>query len=352
MFHYLPATPDSCQWGHFSHDRPPVLAVDSGDIVFIECISHRAGDAPDYMMDDGVRRIFETLGNERGPGPHIVTGPIAVRDTMPGDVLEVRYLAAEPRILYASNLAAHWGLLYHPHSEKLAPSELTGKEHVVVYAVHPDQGVAVPLFRYEYPYRAGDRQYGGIVDPSSVTRHPIAQSVAVPLRPHMGLAGVAEPDFHRTSTVPPGIFGGNVDNRSFVPGTRMYYPVQVPGAWFWTGDTHFAEGDGEISGTAIEGHLNVTVQFIVHKDQPLRTPVLETPTAFMVHGFDQDLDRAMAMAAREMVAFLVNRWQISEVLAYSLISGAGDFRVTQVVNTVKGVHAVIRKDLMRPGPRN
>src|SRR5699024_3381465 len=136
----------------------------------------------------------------------------------------------------------------------------------------------------------------------TVERQPISRNFRVPLRPHMGVAGVAPAQEGRIDTVPPGPFGGNVDNRSFVPGTSMFYPVMVPDAKFCAGDTHFAEGDGEISGTAIEGHLNCTVQLIVHRDSfKVENPVLETPSELHTHGFHEDLHRAVRIAAVEMI---------------------------------------------------
>lgn len=350
MYHELLATPDTCRWGYFDSAAKPVLTVESGDVVAVQCVSHRAGDAPDLMMDEGVRAIYDGLDPaDRGPGKHIVTGPIAVVGAEPGDVLECRLLQAEPRLPYGVNFEAPWGLLHDPAhaSPDGGATDLEGREHVVVYEADWERGVARGVFQYAYPRAERPGYPGAVVDPRAVQREPALNDVAVPLRPHMGIAGVAPARPGRTDTVPPGTFGGNVDNRSFVAGTRMSYPVHVAGALFYAGDTHFAEGDGEISGTAIEGHLDVLLQLVLHKQTGIRTPVLETPTALMVHGFHTSLDEAVRIAATETIHEMRRRWVVSPQEAYSLLSVSGDLRVTQVVNRVKGAHVVLGKDVVR-----
>jgi acetamidase/formamidase len=334
--HLLPATPDTVQWGYFDAATPPVLRVASGDVVVVECLAHHAGDAPELMMDDGVRTVYDAIpAAERGPGAHIVTGPIHVEGAEPGDTLECRVLALEPRLAYGANFSANWGLLYE---------EFGRTEHVVIYEADVDAGVARAVGQYAYPAPALPHP-GTITPPGSVERRPALDGIVVPLRLHLGTAGVAPAEDGRVSTVPPGRHGGNVDNREYLAGTTMYYPVLRPGALFWAGDTHFAQGDGEISGTAIEAHLNATVQLIVRKDFPVRNPVLETPSAWACHGFDRDLDVAVRDAALETIGFLERHWGVTRQEAYSLCSVAADLRVTQVVDGVKGAHMTIRKDI-------
>ena len=194
--------------------------------------------------------------------------------------------------------------------------------------------------------------YPGMVTPVDVAaRKPALADVVVPLRLHFGTAGVCPAEDGQISTVPPGKHGGNVDNREFVAGTSMHYPVYREGALFWAGDTHFAEGDGEVSGTAIEAHVNATVQFVLHKGAVTRNPMLETPLYWMCHGFNEDLDEAVREATLEMIALLSGKWGITREEAYSLCSVAGDLRVTQVVDGVKGAHIAVRKDLHRPALR-
>lgn len=354
MLHELPATPDTCQWGYFDNSLDPVLTVDSGDIVEMECLSHHAGDAPDLMFDEGVRKIWNSFPeDERGPGVHIMTGPIAVRGAEPGDALEVRFLQARPRLPYAVNFEANWGLMYSPVRAPMdtpTTEELEAREHVVIYEADWDRGVARGHLQFSYPRPEPLTVPGTELDVAECDRTPVP-NISVPLRPHMGVAAVAPAEPGRVDSVPPGRFGGNVDNRNYVPGTQMFYPVQVPQALFVAGDTHFAEGDGEISGTALEGHLNVTLQFIVHKGLEIRTPVLETDTRIMVHGFHENLDEAVRISAAEMIHEMGRRWGLTQQESYSLLSVAGDCRVTQVVNGVKGSHFILPKSVIQSLPR-
>ena len=352
VYHELSATPANCQWGYFNKAQKPILTIKSGDFVYMECLSHHAGDAPDLMMDDGVWAIFKEIKeSERGPGVHIVTGPIAIEGAEPGDVLECQLLNAEPRLPYGVNFEANWGLLYGGSAgaslEHPATTDLEGHEHVVVYEADWSSGVARALFQYSYPHSKPIPFPGIVIDPGATRREPVLRQVAVPLRPHMGVAGVAPVEDGKITTVPPGCFGGNVDNRAFIAGTRMYYPVQVPQALFWAGDTHFAEGDGEISGTAIEAHMNVLLRFYLHKNMGIRTPVLDTNTHIHVHGFHENLDEAVRLAAAEMIYEMNRRWGLTQRESYSLLSVAGDLRVTQVVNGVKGAHFVLSKNILR-----
>ncbi len=341
--HMVRATPETVQWGAFDASVEPVQRIRSGDVVLIECLAHHAGDAPDLMMDDGVRAVYDGIPKEeRGPGVHIVTGPIFVEGAEPGDTLECRVLALEPRLPYGSNFSANWGLLY---------DEFDKREHVVIYEADVDNNVARAVFQYEFP-NAPLPYTGFITEPESVERRPALGNVTIPLRLHMGTAGVAPAEEGKVSTIPPGRHGGNMDNREFVTGTTMYYPVTREGALFWAGDTHFAQGDGEVNGTGIEAHVNATLQLIVRKDMPLTTPVLETADLWICHGFNEDLDLAVQDAVLQTIDFLTNRWGISREEAYSVVGLAGDLRVTQVVDGVKGAHMAIRKDCQRRAHRD
>ncbi len=339
QLHTLRATPDTVQWGAFDASIPPVLQVRSGDVVLIECLAHHAGDAPDLMMDDGVRAVYDGIPqDERGPGVHIVTGPIFVEGAEPGDTLECRVLKLEPRLPYGSNFSANWGLLY---------DEFGKREHVVIYQADVDNNIARAVFEYEFP-NAPLPYTGFVTEPGSVQRRPTLHDVTIPLRLHMGTAGVAPADEGKISTIPPGRHGGNMDNREYVVGTTMYYPVTREGALFWAGDTHFAQGDGEVNGTGIEAHVNATLQLIVRKDMPITTPVLETPDLWICHGFHEDLDQAVQDAVLQTIDFLTARWGVTREQAYSVVGLAGDLRVTQVVDGVKGAHMAIRKDCYHP----
>jgi hypothetical protein len=173
-------------------------------------------------------------------------------------------------------------------------------------------------------------------------RQPALQvGVRVPARPHLGTAGVAPDVPGRVSTIPPGAHGGNIDNWRIGAGATMYYPVQVDGGLFSIGDPHVSQGDGELSGTAIEASLNVLFQIVRAQGLQLPSPLLETPRWWIVHGFDEDLNVAMRNASLDMLQLLTEHRGCRRNDAYSLMSVAADFAVTQVVDGRQGVHVRI-----------
>jgi acetamidase/formamidase len=333
--HILKATPETVHWGYFHPETPPALRVRSGDLVQAEAITHHAGDAPDLMMDAGVTRIFDAIPpEERGPGVHIMTGPIYVEGAEPGDMLEVRYLQMTPRCNFGANLAANWGQLYQEFGEQ---------ERVTIYQLDPNANAAWALYAYDFK--------GKYLLPGTVThcpvcdRQPALQGITIPARPHLGTAGVSPACQERVSTIPPGLHGGNIDNWRIGAGATMFYPVQVKGALFSIGDPHISQGDGEISGTAIESSLNVLMQINLRKDFSFRSPLLETPKNWIVHGFDEDLNQAMRNASLDMITLLSEHQGLSRNDAYSLMSVAADFGVTQVVDGTRGIHVRIDRGL-------
>jgi acetamidase/formamidase len=333
--HHLKATVETVHWGYFDAAIAPVLKVKSGDLIRAEAITHHAGDAPDLMMDAGVQAIFDGVPPEdRNPGVHIMTGPIYIEDAKPGDMLEVRYLSMTPRNNYGSNLAANWGYLYKEFGEK---------ERVTIYELDPNANSAHALYAYDFP--------GKYLVPGTVThcpvcdREPALKGVRVPARPHLGTAGVAPDVSGRVSTIPPGLHGGNIDNWRIGAGATMYYPVAVDGALFSIGDPHVSQGDGELSGTAIESSLNVLFQIVLRKDFKFPSPLLETPNWWIVHGFNEDLNVAMRDASKEMLGLLNEHVGLSRNDAYSLMSVAADFGVTQVVDGRQGVHVRIPRGI-------
>jgi len=218
VYHELRATPDTCFWGFFDHARPPVLEVRSGDLVRVETLTHQAGDAPDLLMDAGVEAVYRGIPMaERGPGVHIMTGPIRVAEANPGDTLEVRLLAMEPRLPHGTNIAAWWGYLYDDFR----------KERITIYRIDAPAGLARAAFAFDNTTTPRYDQPGIVVPPDTAARQPALPNVAVPLRPHLGVAGVAPREAGRINSIPPGPFGGNVDNWRFGPGTTMYYPCSI-----------------------------------------------------------------------------------------------------------------------------
>ena len=339
--HFLPARKETVHWGYFSASLAPALRVKSGDLIQIEAVTHHAGDAPELLMDAEIRQLYRDVPEaDRNPGVHIMTGPIHIDGAQPGDMLEVRYLAMTPRLLYGSNLAANWGYLYKEFQEK---------ERVTIYAIDPVNNLAEAVFGYDYPEKY--LTPGRINDPAKCCPSAALSGFRIPTRPHLGTAGVAPDVKDRVSTIPPGAHGGNIDNWRIGAGATMFYPVQVDGALFSIGDPHVSQGDGEISGTAIEASLNVLMQIIVRRDFAFPGPLLETPKHWIAHGFDEDLNVATRAAALDMLGLLTDHVGLSRDDAYSLMSVAADFAVTQVVDGRQGAHVRIPRSLfpVRPG---
>ncbi len=310
--HLLRSTPETIHWGYFDGALEPVLTVDSGDRIAIECVSGN----PEWMPAKSTG--FEVLPElhdihqrvKRGTGNHILTGPIFVRGTTVGDVLEVRILEIELRQNWGYNLfRAYGGTL---------PEDF-------------------PYYRIIHV--ALDKKSNVAILPSGLK---------VPMRPFFGQLAVAPPkNFGRQNSKEPREFGGNIDCKELTAGSTIYLPVWNEGALFSTGDGHAAQGDGEVNGTAIETALKGTFEFRVRKDLGWRMPRAETATHLITFGLDADLDDAARQALREMIDWITTLTGISKDEAYSLSSFAVDLHVTQTVNNVKGVHAMIDRSIIR-----
>ncbi len=244
------------------------------------------------------------------PG-HILTGPVAVTGTVPGEVLEVRILDV--------TLRQNWGWnIFRPLSGTL-PDDFPTARHVTI-PLFPDEG-----------------------------RAQLSWGLDLPLAPFFGVMGVSPPpNWGRISTIQPRAHGGNLDNKELVAGTTLYLPVFVEGAHFSCGDGHGAQGDGEVCVTAIETALTGTFQLIRRSDLSLDAPRAETPSHLITMGLHEDLDRCAERALRDMIAWIVVRTGISREDAYMLCSLAGDLRITQTVNGNKGVHMMMAKNLLDP----
>lgn len=304
--HRLDASPDTVHWGYFDAALKPVLTIDSGDRVTISTVSGGAEHMPasPYSIPNALREIHATVRQEFGP--HICTGPIAVRGAKPGHVLEVRIEQIE--------LHYDWGYnLIRPGSGAL-PDDFTSPR-----VIH------IPLDR--------ERMIGRL-----------SWGAEIPLRPFYGVMAVAPPpEWGRVSTVPPRRNGGNMDNKELVPGTTLYLPIHVEDALFSVGDGHGAQGDGEVCITAIETGLTGTFSLHLRDDMALEWPLAETPQHMITMAFDPDLDVCVTHALRDMIALVCARTGISREDAYTLCSLAADLRVTQVVNGSKGIHVMIEK---------
>ena len=314
--HQLKASAKTVAWGHYDARTPPVLRIKSGDSVEFHTLLtssptrlEGAGVPPD-QVEQSLRDIHrEVEKKDRGPGGHILTGPVFVEGAEPGDALEVRIRSIRLAIPYSYNG-------FGPGSGAI-PEDFPNTRRMKIIPLDAEKMIA-----------------------------PFGDGIEIPLKPFFGSMGVAPPEaLGRVNSAPPGIHAGNLDNKELVAGTTLFIPVHVPGALFEVGDGHAAQGDGEVDITALETSLVGTLEFVVRKDLHLKWPRAETPTHFIAMGIDKDLDEAMKIAVRESVDLLVSEKKLSRDDAYMLSSTAVDFRVTQVVDGTKGVHAMIPKSI-------
>jgi Predicted acetamidase/formamidase len=320
--HRLKASPENVQWGWLDPKEPPRLTIESGEIVSIETLMH----AKDQIQKGtSMEKIVEFRKANPGGGPHSLTGPIYVKGAMPGDVMEIRILKIVPKKVGAN-------------------FNLPGKEFPTIGALAS-----------EFP--EGHVHYFDI-DPKNptVTFKP---GIEIPLKPFPGTLAVgidpADPSPRKggakdpmapVSTIRPWKNGSNMDINELTAGSTIFIPVFLEGGLIWTGDSHCAQGNGEVNLTAIECSFEaIELQPIVRKDMKLTWPRIETKTHWITVGFDEDLGKAMTNAVAEAVDFLSTTKGLSRDEAYSLVSIATDCRVSQVVDVRKGVHCMIPKSL-------
>lgn len=315
----LAAGPQTVVVGNYWSENKPVLTVKSGDRVTVETVG-TAGVAalerlnvPADQIPESLRAITKAMADktlERGPGGHILTGPIFIDGAEPGDVLEVRIEKIDLPAPWAHNsFSPTSGFLKEDFTERYSKLIPLDREHMTAQ---------------------------------------FAPNITIPLHPFFGSMGVAPPVADgKINSAPPGIHAGNMDNRNLVAGTTLYIPVHVKGALFEVGDGHAGQGDGEVDITAMETPLVGTFGFVVRKDLHLKWPRAETPTHFIVMGTDEDLTKATTVAVREMIDFLVSVKGLSRNDAYVLASIAADFEITQLVDGKKGVHGMIAKSIFR-----
>jgi acetamidase/formamidase len=313
--HVVESTGETVRLGVFDTTLPPIVTIESGDLVsFPKTWSHFMNELQPGVP---VGRLAELRTSNPGRGPHSIIGPIAVRDAEPGDVLEIRYRRLQPEA---------WGAVFHN------PGTLGTGLLAQDFAQGQIKYIDLDLTRMEGKF---------------------APDIAIPLTPFQGTLGVAPPDGFFpplipgvTSSVPPGPHGGNLDLRELAEGSVLYLPIWKPGALIYTGDSHAVQGDGEICLTALETRMQeMLIQVVLHKQKNFQWPVAETPTHWIMVGLDKDLNTAMTLAARNAIDFLASRANLTPQDAYALCSIAASFRVTQVVDIVRGVHAMIPKSL-------
>jgi acetamidase/formamidase len=324
----LPSNPDTVVRGHFPTDSKPVIRVKQNQNVIIDALSHQGLNAAEgpvaFFAKGGVKRedvlkdvvdVAEKVKLPPDLGPHALTGPIYVEGAEPGDLLEVRIMDIQFRVPYGVNSTGK--------GTGVLPDLMT---EPVSRIIHLDLKRRLALF---------------------------SSGIEVPLSPFMGIMAVAPPPAGvMVSSRPPGAFGGNLDLKHLTKGATLFLPIYQSGALFFTGDSHAAQGDGEVDGTAIEISLQPTLQFIVHKGKGdgVKGPRAETATHYLTIGMDRDLDNAMKSAVQETVSFLVKEKGLTEKEAYALASIGVDFRVAEAVNIVQVVYGMIPKSLFKTNP--
>src|ERR1700691_3794445 len=312
--HRLEATPATVAYGYYWSEAPPVLRIDSGDIIDVDTLLTntptglaKAGVPEDKIQASLKAIVSEVTGERRGPGGHILTGPVYVEGAEPGDVLEVKILSIE--------LALDYG--YNGCSGYLPENCETGVSAKII-----------PL------------------DRKKMTAE-FLPGIVIPLKPFYGSIGIApDPAMGRLSSNPPGRHAGNLDNRELVAGSTLYIPVFARGALFEIGDGHVAQGDGEADKTAIEASLRGRLQLTVRKHMKLKWPRAETATDYISMATDPDLIIATKTAIQEMIDFLVAEKKLTRHQAYQLVSIAGNVAITQLVDKPNvGVHVKLPKSI-------
>ncbi|WP_233220968.1 acetamidase/formamidase family protein [Chlorogloea sp. CCALA 695] len=335
------STSENVIWGElFKPDSRPILRVKSGDRIIMQTVSHEGilpdqGDTVAFFAQGGIpqntksaisksqilpdQTRVKAAVKKTGPGPHVITGPVYVEGAQPGDVLEIKTIGIDYRSPY--------GVISNRHSKGALPNEYPINNAPVYSKV-----IAIDARR-----EVGIFQLENNLPP-----------LEIPLRPFIGLMGVVPANREEAAnSIPPGNYGGNVDIQLLGRGSSLYLPVQVPGALFYSGDPHCAQGNGEVALTAIECSLTPTFELIVHKNMKRNTPMGETKDAWIAIGLDKDLDEAMKKSVREYLDIASEKYGMTKQDALLFGSAAIDFDVSQVVDIVKGIHGTIPKQLFR-----
>jgi len=351
--YYVPISPDSIRWGYLPDNAAkPILSIKSGATVTFDTLSHEGiledqgrdpvkyfagfGVPADQVLNDAKTLTASSVAHDFAKdGPHVVIGPIAIEGAQPGDVLKVEMISLLPRVPYGVISNRHGkGALPGEFPENAGPQPGAGAEK-------PDLYNNVSKF---VPIKQIDGKWYGIVKTATGEAH-------IPVAPFMGTMGVAPNVTGKPNSIPPGDYGGNLDIHYLTAGATLYIPVQVAGANFFLADPHFAQGNGEVSLTAIEGSLRTTLKLSVLKagdaaipaTSKLAGPFAETPDYWIAIGLDPDLNEAMKKSTREAIRFVSEKLGMDRATAYAYLSAAADFEVSQVVDRTKGVHALIRK---------
>ena len=322
----LKSTPETVLWGYIAANLPPALTIKSGQVVEIEALSHQglttSKDPEKFFAGYGIpgnevladaKQVYAEVKRPKGASVHILTGPIYVDGSEPGDTLEIRVHDIKFRVPYGvNNTGPGKGVL--PKLLKEATAKL----------IRIDLERRVALF---------------------------SEDIQIPLNPFMGIMAVSPPtSLGLVSSTPPGAWGGNIDLKYTGIGSSLFLPVFNKGGQFFTGDGHAVQGDGEVDGGAIEISLKPTLQFIVHKGKTIKQPRVETATDYLTTGLDVDLNVATRIAMQEAVNFLQEEKGMSAADAYALSSLAVDLGIGEAVDIVNLVYAKIPKNIFKSNP--
>jgi acetamidase/formamidase len=362
----IPSTPQNVVYGGFPIDRGAIARVQQGRAVTIDTLSSVGITVPDVSPTDyfgklGVKprdvlsdatAFWKTLPTRvKYGGVHTVTGPVNVAGAEPGDTLEIEVLDLKTRVPYGVNLTAPdsgvFSTTYPGFRPGDAPLEIPTAPADAIAGLSPN--VRQHLLRTGTSKRPATKGEEVVF---------FAKGVEVPLHKFMGVMAVKPADgayvgYTPTagpypdgvqSSVPPGPYGGNLDVRDLTVGSKLYLPVFQKGAGFYTGDSHSVQGDGEVSGTANEQSLVGTFKFKVHKRRSTG-PMAEDAKNWLIMGIDHDLDRALKFSVQRAVKFLVARKRMTVAKAYSFVSIAVDFTISEAVDRTQVVTARIPKDV-------
>jgi acetamidase/formamidase len=357
--YYVPVTPETIRWGYLPEmGANPLINVPSGAVVTFDTVSHegiledQGRDARKYFTSLGipaadVLRDAEAITQSSLPhdfvkdGPHVVMGPVAVDGAQPGDLLKIEFLAFTPRVPY--------GVISNRHGKGALPGEFPERpQEPGASASEPGKfGNESKLVRL----KTRNGKFVGVMELAN------GKKVEFPAAPFLGTVGVTPSSQGKSNSIPPGSYGGNLDIHYLVAGTTLYLPVQVAGAGLFVSDPHFAQGNGEVALTAVEGSLRATLRLTVLKvgdtgypsKSAITGPFAETPEYWIPIGLDSDLNEAMKKAVRNGIEYLSANQGMTKAEAMAYLSAATDFEVSQVVDRVKGVHGLIRKrDFSQP----
>jgi acetamidase/formamidase len=285
--------------GYFSNEMTPLLTIESGEMVRYKTLAANWASVVDNAL-------VQTPLREKDPlQGHALCGPIAINGSKKGMVLEIQIGEIVPESKGYNRGGGRSGMFPIFHTD--------GEPHLMDWTIDVHAGTA-----------------------TAATGH------SVKISPFMGVMGVAPDEAGQHDTAPPRVWGGNIDCKELVAGTSLYLPIAVDGALFSVGDGHARQGDGEISGTAIECPMErVDLTFVLHDEMTLTTPAAQTSEGWITFGFSEDLDEAAHIACNAMLDRMMREYEVNRQDALALASVVVDLRVTQIVNGVKGVHAVL-----------